>query len=691
MSHRALTPDSPISADVSAVVSAADGALAVPAATSPRVERDPLAVPALERPLHDEGPLFVPQPPRAIGDTVTVRVWVPDAWPLQTVALRSLVDAEISTRVLRRGERDGAGYWWSTTVTTVNPVHPYRFSLIGPGDPARDIPPYAWLTAAGIMPWDVSDATDFRLVSYEGAPSWVDDAVVYQIFPDRFARSQAAPSDAAGRPALPDMPSWAQPMPWDVPPAEDGHVNGTQLYGGDLDGITEHLDYIQSLGATVLYLTPVFPAGSVHRYDATTFDTVDPLLGGDGALVRLAEALHARGMRLMLDLTTNHTGVTHEWFRAAQADASSVEAGFYEFSQHPDGYRSWIDVPSLPSLNHASAELGRRLLRGPASVVGRYLGTPFFADGWRIDVAHMTGRNGTQDLNHEVARTIRATMRQMREVTGRDTWLLAEHGHDATGDLAGDGWHGTMNYAGFTRPLWAWLSRKGLDLNWLGLPMSVPHLPGWAAVHTLRDYGAQMSLPARQHSQNQLSSHDTPRMRTVMGTREHQATALAAQVALPGVPTLFAGDELGLPGRNGEHSRTPMPWDAITQLEQTGTVDAPVGTVAAAVDPLMPATVRELLALRREHAALRHGGVQWLHASTDAITLLRTHPTGHVLVHLARAAHSPVAIDVASLPGCGVARVLDQRHGATASVSDGRVVVSADGAGSVFVELAPAA
>lgn len=644
---------------------------------------EPSGVPLAQQVMHDSGPLFVPQQPRELGDEVELRVWVPESWPLRTIALRTLVDAEMSTSVLSLDRHEERGAWWRTSIRMTNPVMLYRFCLISDDE---SVPSYAWLTAAGIQPWDVADSTDFRLVVHEPAPNWVDDAVVYQIFPDRFARSSRVTVDEAGRPAGEHVPDWAQPMAWDEPAAEDGTLNGTQLYGGDLDGVIEHLDHIASLGANTVYLTPIFPAGSAHRYDASTFDHVDPLLGGDDALVRLSEALHARGMRLMLDLTTNHTGVTHEWFQRAQADANAPEAKFYSFSSHPDTYRCWLGIPSLPSLEHSSRLLRERLLAGPGSIVGRYLSDPFLADGWRIDVAHMTGRNGAEDHNLEVATTIRQTMREITARTGRGTWLLAEHGHDATGDLQGNGWHGTMNYAGFTRPLWAWLSEQDSPVNWLGLPMTTPHIPGWAAAHTLRDYNAHMPWPSRLHSQNQLSSHDTPRIRTVVGNRERHLVALAAQAALPGVPTLFAGDELGLQGRNGEHARTPMPWAAIAALAEGR--DCPAQTALERdIDPVILTAVRELMAVRHAHAALRRGGLQWLHMGQESMTLLRTHPDGNVLVHLARAAHEPVSIDLHLLPAAGVPDLLHVLGGAQWHSEDGQLTLQADTAGAVLLSL----
>ena len=109
------------------------------------------------------------------------------------------------------------------------------------------------------------------------------------------------------------------PRDWDELPTGRGPETPYEWFGGDLRGVEAHLDHIEALGANVIYLTPVFPAGSTHRYDSTTFDRVDPLLGGDEALASLTRAAHARGMRVISDLTTNHTGDKHEWFVARRA------------------------------------------------------------------------------------------------------------------------------------------------------------------------------------------------------------------------------------------------------------------------------------------------------------------------------------------------------------------------------------
>ncbi len=580
-------------------------------------------LPLLQQPFHDEGPLCVPSQPSALGEAVTVRLWIPDSYAVTSVCVRQTLDGEPRVRECVAAEADGAGRWFEAEVLAHNPVTRYRFAFVG--SEASPLP-YAWLTAAGLYGHDVSDSRDFSLVVHEPAPDWVHGAAVYQIFPDRFARAKASGrvADAVG------LPDWATPMDWDEPCAEDGHVNGGQLYGGDLPGIEERLDYIQALGVNTIYLTPIFPAGSAHRYDASTFERIDPLLGGDAALASLVAAVHDRDMRVILDLTTNHTGDTHEWFETARRDPDSRERGFYMFTSYPDEYVSWLGVPSLPKLNHSAPDMREALYEGDTSITAKWLDEPYNADGWRIDVANMTGRYGSQDLALTVARTMRGTM-------GPEHWLIAEHGHDATRDLDGDGWHGTMNYVGFTRPLWSWLSAPNSQINWSGLPMGVPNLSTESVATTLREYNAEMPWPARLHSQNQLCSHDTARIRTVVGDPHRHMAALGALIGLPGVPTLFAGDEFGLEGLNGEHARTPMPWEAIDS-----------DSLPKEQKEWHTLTTRAFAARAREEA-LRSGGVRFVDVGRDSLTWVRTDSARPVLVHVARSAHAPVALDVQHL------------------------------------------
>jgi alpha-glucosidase len=542
---------------------------------------------------HDGSERYVSDPAPSLGDTVTVWVRVPAEADVAMVWARSTPDGEPRFVMSSVDRRTPGEVWWRADVDVHNPVTNYRFLLV---DAAGG---YRWLTARGVVAHDVSDATDFRLVAYPPPPAWHADAIVYEIFPDRFARSAAASDRRA--------PDWAIPCAWDDPVIGSGPETPRQFYGGDLDGIAEHIDHIEALGANTVYLTPVFPAPSNHRYNASSFDQVDPLLGGDAALHRLAKALRDRGIRLIGDLTTNHTGDTHPWV----ADPSMY------YVDTEGRYESWQGVPSLPKLNWGSPELRRRFLDPTDGVATRWLRD---LDGWRVDVANMTGRLRGDDYTHEVAAALRAAV--------GDALLVVEHAHDGTADLDRDGWHGTMNYAGFTRPLWTWLRSPGLDLShFLGVPAPVPRWGGPAVLATMREFAARISWRSLANSWNLLASHDTPRIRTVVGDRDRGEVAAGLLATLPGVPMIFAGDELGLTGVNGEDSRRPMPWHRRSTWD---------------LDTLR--RYRELVALRRTQPALRGGGLRVEHVDEDAIAYWRETRTRRLLVLARRAPGAPVPV-----------------------------------------------
>lgn len=561
----------------------------------------------LAEPHHDGSALYVSDQRPALGSRVTLWLRAPLAAGVTGVHVRVVHDGEpryteASVDDSRRtaGGYGGTDVWWRAEITAVNPVTPYRFLLHTRSGQAH------WLTGAGLAAHDLTDAGDFRLVCHQPPPSWMPDAIVYQIFPDRFERSG---------PPLPELPDWALPRDWDRDPViPSGPGTSRQFYGGDLDGIGRRLDHIQSLGVDTVYLTPIFPARSNHRYNASTFERVDPLLGGDEALHRLSGALHARGMRLLGDITTNHCGDTHEWFTAAVSDVNAPEREMFYFDPDTGDYESWWGFKSLPKLNWGSP-----LVRaGMKAVLTKWLG-PF--DGWRVDVANMTGRRGGDDHAHEAAALLRAEL-------GPETAFIAEHNHDATRDLDRDGWHGTMNYGGFTRPVWSWLRGPDLDLeHFMGVPGGVPARDGAATLAAFRSFGSQMSWRSLVHSWQLLDSHDSPRIRTVTGSRERHLLALGLQATLPGTPMVFAGSEFGLTGVNGEHSRTPMPWNRPH--------DQDLKTLAG---------YRELLGLRRAEPALRHGGLRWLHADADCLVFARETYEESIVVCARRAPGPPLAL-----------------------------------------------
>lgn len=615
---------------------------------------------------HDGSPLYLPDGPVPLGGSTRVRM---RSWgggtgngtgdggrpaAVERVWLRTVEDGEprfTEARRLPDGTAADGWDWWEAELRAVNPLARYRFLLAEPGGRLL------WLNAAGVHAQDVPDAQDFRLATADGGPDWAAGAVMYQVFPDRFARSAAV----AGRPA----PGWALPAEWDDDVVYQGPETPRQFFGGDLDGLRERLDHLAGLGVEILYLTPFFPAGSNHRYDAESFRRVDPLLGGDEALIRLVQACHERGIRVIGDLTTNHTGDTHEWFRTALADPGSAERSFYYF--RPDGsYESWWGVPSLPKLDWASDGLRREFVEGSKSVVAHWLNEPFNLDGWRVDVGNMTGRLGAADWNREVGALVRRTALDARP----DALLVAESTNDAAPDFQGDTYHGSMSYASFTRPLWAWLT-DGTAVNFFGSPVPrPPRIPAGQFVAEYRSFAAAYPWSARLHSLVAIDTHDTARAATAM-IPGGQALAALLSFTLPGMPTVFAGDEFGLEGMNGEHSRTPMPWDSPQRVGRD-------------LRPLYSA----LGALRRE-AVLRTGSLRWLHADGDTLAFVRE-LDGRTALVLAARDEADVVLPAGLLP----AGLLPAGAGATAdaAVAVGRLSLGSTDDGGIRLRAAgPAA
>ncbi len=553
-------------------------------------------------PHHDSSARYVDQPTPSLNDTVTVTLDlagndVGASW------LRTVRDGEQEWVV---GEQDDGQVHFELPCT--QDVVNYRFHLDTKAGPR-------WLTGQGLLDFDPTDASDFRLVTTGHAPDWVTESVWYQIFPDRFSTTGQYRADN----------DWANWVAWDDPVAT-GPAAMTQMYGGDLDGIIANFDHLSSLGIGGIYLNPIFPARSNHRYDASTFDRVDPLLGGDEALARLSSIAADRNIKVMTDLTLNHTGNGHEWFVKAQADANSPEAGFYYFDEHPDKYQAWLGIDSLPKLDHRSAELRRRYYEGPDSVLARYLQPPFNMAGWRIDVANMTGRLGPIDQNQQVAKSTRATM----DAIDPELWLVGEHFFDASRDCPGDGWHGVMNYAGVTRPIASWLG----EFTALGAFMPGPGQPPRNGVEMARSMDAVRSAMPWQvtaASMTLLGSHDTARWRSMAANDDIALMGFGLLLSIPGTPTFLYGDEIGLTGNDSEQARRTMPWNTSTW------------------DKRFLAWYSEMIAVRNREPALRSGGFRWVHVEPDAVVFLRETRTERLLVRAARSNVAPLRINAAQL------------------------------------------
>lgn len=587
---------------------------------------------------HDGSGLYVSDPHPELGDTVALFLRVPADRRLSEVNIRTVRDAEpevVEAVVDRETDHET---WWRAELSIHNPVTSYRWHL-------RDAHTATWLNGEGELARGTTDASDFRISTEHRPPDWVVDTVWYQVFPDRFSRRADGELEAP-------IPDWGIGREWSDPIRESFPEAMIDLWGGSLNGVTHRLDHLVDLGVNGIYTCPTFPARSNHRYDASAFDHTDPLLGGDAAMARLVDEAGRRGIRVMGDLTTNHSGNTHDWFQAAQADPEAPERGFYLFGEgagtNTDDYIKWLGVDTLPKFDHRSDELAERLYRGADSIAGRMLGQGMGLAALRVDVANMTGRFGHHDLNRQVAVGLRSMMADVRS----DSWLLGEHNHDATADLDGAGWQGTMNYAGFARPVWSWLARSDVAVPSFGDPGPLSVRSGPSVIAAMRQVMAAMPFSVALNSMVLLGSHDTARWSFISGDPELAVVGLAMLCAWPGTPSVFYGDEIGL-GRSASWdvpTREPFPWHDTPRWNRD-----------------LLASYRELIGLRRSLPALARGGLRMVSVGDDHLVWLRETVGQTVLVHVARANHHPVSIDLEVLGYADAERVAGD-HAATATI-----------------------
>jgi cyclomaltodextrinase len=402
----------------------------------------------------------------------------------------------------------------------------------------------------------------------EGGPDWVRDAVFYQIFPDRFANGDQS-NDPSGT------------IAWGESPTRDN------FFGGDLAGITAKLSHLEQLGISGLYLTPVFKAGTNHRYDTQDYFEVDPALGDVGKLRELVEEAHARGIRVLLDGVFNHVGDGFWAFRdlAANGDASAYRDWFFAhdlpLAADPPTYQTCGGAPFLPKLNTANPEVRAHLLD-----VATHWIDEVGIDGWRLDVPWK--------VPLEFWRAFRARVKQHRPsayLVGEAWW--------SWGDMRSV-FDGLMNYR---------LRARIFDFCLFDTQDAEDFAIELKQMLAESD-GGDMML-------NLLGSHDTARLMTVAGGDEQRvALALVALFTLPGTPMLYYGDEIGLEGGDDPDCRRTLPWDESRWRQ-----------------PVYDLT-RKLIALRRLSAALRRGDFELLLAFNRVLAFVRRHENEAVVVVL---------------------------------------------------------
>ncbi|MDX1993149.1 MAG: glycoside hydrolase family 13 protein [bacterium] len=387
---------------------------------------------------------------------------------------------------------------------------------------------------------------EFKIAVYEadGMPAdWTKGMIVYQIFPDRFAKAQSdAQAQAAMRGVYGHQPlfkAWGD-MP-EAPPL------GRDFYGGDLRGIIDRLDYLADLGVECLYLNPIFEASTNHRYDAVDFLKIDPMLGTEADFDALLEEAHRRDIKIVLDAVFNHCSSDSVYFDivgrygdkaqpetlGAYQSKRSPYYRWFKFGDWPHKYDGWEGLGFMPEFVECP-EMEEFFL-GKEGVTAYWLQRGI--DGWRCDVA---------DDNTDIF--WRRFRRRINEIKP-GAYTISEYWRDSTHYLLGDMYNATMNYR------FAWAVRGFLATDDITPSQMDDRLQTW-----LRD-----TPPPAVHSQmNLLDSHDTDRILTACrGDRARLKQITAFQLAYPGAPCIYYGNETGLEGAFAEDGRRTMPWDNL--------------------------------------------------------------------------------------------------------------------------------
>jgi len=531
---------------------------------------------------------------------------IPRPSHLRAAWLRCRPDGEAEYREMRLVQ-DGPWERWEAAVSLRGTSLAYRFIL-------QDHDGHLWhFDQRGLHATPPHDDASFVHLD-EPPPSWLRGTTFYQIFPDRFAQGNGdtSPAQRAQAAQLP-LPRASVELEWGE--RHPGYRNGGEsaFMGGDLVGIRTHLDHLKSLGVGALYLTPIFLAGSYHRYDTWDYQEIDPRLGTGQDLSALCRELHVAGMRIILDGVFNHVGAGHRWFNrrevfaepGAYQDADSPFAEFFIFQRHPDRYENWLGIKELVKLDYRSRRVREAIYGGPDSVIRRWLRPPYSIDGWRLDVANMIGRCGPVQSNHEVL----AEMRQAMKDTDCDKFMLGENFFDATSQLQGDQLDSVQDYHGFYFPVLRWLT--GCEPQ---IPRGLRSAPTLDLVAggaeqlaaSLLEARARVPFAVAQALFHQLGSHDTPRILTVLdGDEDRLKLAVFLLLIWPGTPCVYYGDEVGLEGGRDPENRRAMPWN-----EKTWKHD-------------LLEYYRRLINLRRTDEVFADGGVRVIHAEGDVFCFLR--------------------------------------------------------------------
>ncbi|MBA2874868.1 alpha-glycosidase [Thermaerobacillus caldiproteolyticus] len=401
------------------------------------------------------------------------------------------------------------------------------------------------------------------------APEWVKDTVWYQIFPERFANGNESLNPEGTLP-------WGSEDPTPI-----------SFFGGDFEGIIQHIDHLVELGINGIYLTPIFKAPSNHKYDTIDYFEIDPQFGDKQTFKRLVDLCHEKGIRVMLDAVFNHCGYYFPPFQDVLKNGeNSKYKDWFHIRKFPirtkprPNYDTFAFTELMPKLNTENPEVKQYLLD-----VATYWIREFDIDGWRLDVAN--------EVDHQFWREFRQAVKAVKP----DVYILGEIWHDSMPWLRGDQFDAVMNYP-FTNGALRFFAKNEVRASQFANIIT----------NVLHSY----PINVNEVSFNLLGSHDTPRMLTVCeGNKQKAKLLFLFQLSFTGTPCIYYGDEIGMTGGQDPGCRKCMIWDEKQQ------------------DRNLFEHVQKLILLRKTYRSFgSHGELKFIETNDDTNHLVYTKTYG---------------------------------------------------------------
>lgn len=556
---------------------------------------------------HDSTKNYVSNPYPKLKEEIEIKIRIKKSEEIKGVYIRYRnLGEEVIKKMEESYEKNGLVYY-TTNVVCHEKLLSYYFNI------ATEDELYFY-NQNKITRYRPDNTFNFKIMVGYDAPDWMASSAFYQIMADRFYNAKPELTIKPGSYKYQGF----EPinMKWDEIPYEWDKSHCMDFYGGDLYGVKEKLDYLQELGVNAIYFNPIFTSPTIHKYDALDYFEIDPSLGGDDAFAKLCEDIHNRGMKLILDISINHTSSSSKWFNkegifydksiGAYNNPDSPYREFY-FIDEKGNYKSWAGVKTMPQLNYGSEKLRKIIYKDDDSVLKKYLKAPYNIDGWRFDVADVMARNDELNVYDEVWEEI---YKEIKSVNPK-ALILAEEWQEASEMYDGKKWDSTMNYFSSTIPIREFVGEGDLFTNRHPELSKVKYKFGARKLaNRIKQFYNKVPSQIQYQMFNLINSHDVTRLyNNPEIDQEVYKGAVMTLFALPGATNIYYGDEKHLDGamHSIEGARYPMDWSDKLNEEKSE----------------INKIYKTLLHLKTEDEAYGFGGFKILYAKNKVFVLAR--------------------------------------------------------------------